>query len=343
MRPFLPALLAIALTVIAPPARAEIDQTAAIDRVVAGFIRPGYADLAARSRDLADSFAGLCPAATPTAVAATRAAFQKAADAWATIEIVRIGPIADDLNYDRMDHYPERKGIIGRGLAGLYALPEGADLADTRMNEVSVAVQGFSAVERILFDPDAEAQLLGDGPAGHRRCAIGKAIAGGIATRSAALSAGWAGLTAARLPDDARTTLGLIATDVLTLYKLVGDTKISGVIGAAPDAMNEKAGPMWRSGRATRIVALNLAAAARVTELLVEGIPAGRDIAVAARAAADAAARLPGPIDRLAASARTRGRVMQLLTALRTARDGINTNLPGVLGITLGFNALDGD
>lgn len=317
-----------------------VDQAAIVARLKRDFAQPRYAALAEKSAALSETLVRFCTKRGASQVAAVTTAFHEAADAWAAISVLRLGPVETDLGYERLTHYPERNNAIGKALARLSdpatSLPRPDGFAG-----LSVAVQGFSALERVLFEPSAAS--LADVTQG-RRCDMAMMVADAIATRTAAIAAAWRAEPVVGLPDSDRETLARTVTDLLTLYKLVGDTRITGVFGAATDAVKPRAGEMWRSGRASRIVALELAAAADLTDVLMRDAgDEARSVALTARQAADVARTMPAPIEVLAADAKRRSRVVLLLSALRSARDLAAETMPAALGITVGFNALDGD
>lgn len=332
-------LLVLALLSPVGPAMA-VDQAAVVARLKRDFLLPRYDALAAKSGALATTLTGFCAKPQAKAVPAVTTAFAAAADAWAAIALVRFGPVEDDLGLERLAHYPERNNAIGKALPRLTdpatPLPDAAGLA-----AMSVAVQGFSALERLIHDP-APAGLAQ--AAGARRCAAAALVAEAIARRTAAIAAGWHAEPVPGLPDGDREVLARAVTDLLTLYKLVGDTRIAGVAGADAGSVKPRAGEMWRSGRSSWIVTLELAAAADLTDVLMrDADEEARSVAFTARQAAEIAATMPAPIEVLAADAKRRSRVVLLLSALRSARDLAADTMPAALGITVGFNALDGD
>jgi predicted lipoprotein len=344
-------LVAVAVALVSPagvaasPARAQgTDQAAVVARLKREFLIPRAATLATSAAALATSLHRFCAAPRPAGIAQVGAAFAAAADAWAAVSVIRFGPVEEDLAYERLVHYPERNNAIAKGLARLLdpaaPLPDAAGFAG-----LSVAVQGFSALERLLVEPDAASLARGlKDAAAARRCAVAGLVADAIAARTAAIAAGWRADPVPGLPDGDREVLARAVTDLLTLYKLVGDSKIGAVIGADAASVRPRAGEMWRSGRASRIVALDLAAAADLTDLLMRDTgEEARAVAATARAAAEIARTMPAPIDVLAADPKRRSRVVLLVSALRSARDVAAEAMPPALGITVGFNALDGD
>ncbi|WP_407518780.1 imelysin family protein [Methylobacterium oryzisoli] len=346
--------LAAALLLLPPAARAAApDHRAAASRLARDFAIPRYRALAEASA--AQEAAWRAFAAAPQADAAgLDAAFQAAADAWAGIEAVRFGPVDEESRYERMAHWPERRGAIGKALGDLLA---GADpLTPERLRRASAAAQGLSAVERLLYGEDAEstAALRRElaGPEGARRRALGTAIAQGLARSAAETLAGWTGPggTAARLdesPEAAREAVTRLATDYLAFLEAIAEAKIGAVLGRSADEARPLAAEGWRAGRSLRAIRVNLDAADAFTRTALAQDPealasvlAGLDTprAVAGRLAAG-----PDSLGDLAGDPRQRVRVLLLRDAVRSARAVSEPVLSEVLGVTVGFNSRDGD
>jgi hypothetical protein len=342
----LPAALAAAtLAIPAPPARAA-DDVAVATRVAEQFAIPRYRALADAAQSQEAAWKGFCSTRAPGGFADLRAAFAKTADAWASVEVVRYGPIAQDDRYERMEHWPERKNAVGKGVAALLLGSGPDDLAPSKFRQSSVAVQGLSAMERLLYDgEDPSAALTAATPAAVRRCAVGTAIAGGIAAVAGDTLAGWQGSMQATLkdPGQAKEAVTRIATDLLAMLQETDEAKLKPVFGETAEAAKPTSAEYWRSGRSARTIELNLASVAELTRVMIGGAE-GADTAVeTADGAASIAGSMPADIGPTAQDDKARRRIQLLLTAVRSARQTASMVLPAALGITLGFNSLDGD
>jgi predicted lipoprotein len=86
------------------------------------------------------------------------------------------GPIEDEGLGLAMDFRPDPRGTVAKTLARLSAIQD-PDVNDpAAFSEVSVTAQGFSALERVLYEPQPDADYA---------CALTRAIARGLADKSA--------------------------------------------------------------------------------------------------------------------------------------------------------------
>jgi predicted lipoprotein len=319
-------------------------------RLADGFIVPRYEALARAADAQRDAWRTFCAAPTEAALADLRAAYLAAADAWSSIEIVRYGPVSEDFRLERISYWPERKNATGRGLAQLLADAQAPSPTPEGIRRASAAVQGLPALERLLYaGPPPQVDDFSASREGERRCAVGRAIAANVANLAAEIIEGWTrgptGL-AARLsePETAKVAVRRLATDLLTSFQVMRDVKVLPVLG--PDAAETKPrlAEGWRSGRPTRALALNLEAAETMARIMLDdrsGEQANSTLVI--RQAKRIAEGLPSDFAMLAGDVRQRHRVILLFDALGFARDSLLGELPAALGISLGFNGLDGD
>jgi hypothetical protein len=325
---------------------AAADDVAVATRVATLFAIPRYQALADAAKAQAAAWAGFCAAPSPPAFEGLRARFGETADAWASVQVIRHGPIAEDDRYERMEHWPERKNAIGKGLASLLSGTGTDDLDGARFQQTSVAVQGLSALERLLYDGvDPASAVSARTPAGLRRCAVGTAMATAIVSVADDTLAGWRGTMLASLekPDEAKEAVTRIATDLLSIYQAIDEAKLKPVMGDSAEDAKPTAAEFWRSGRSARTIALNLASARDLTKIMIEGAEGADTAAETADEAASIAGSMPADVGPSAQDAQARRRLLLLATAVRSARQTASMVLPAALGITLGFNSLDGD
>lgn len=350
--PFRPIVAAVVLIAVLLPgaARAEPEGPSP-ERLVAlaaalrqDFVLPRYRDFATATDRQQAAWRTVCADGQGADTAPLLAALGAASDAWAAIEVIRAGPVAEESRYERIQHWPERRNAIARGLAGLSAKPESDAVAPAEIAQASAAVQGLSALERLLTEPAPKGAAA---RAARSRCAVGTAIATHLAGVAAAIRDGWAAPGAPGTdPDPAatRALLGRVATDMLTLYRLIEQAKIGLPLGRTAEDAKPASAEMARTGRSARIVAINLASLEALTEILVGPDQEGRSLALAtAGSARSIAETMPGDLGPLAAGPKTRSRVVLLAAAVASAREAAQAVVPAALGIKVGFNALDGD
>lgn len=313
-----------------------MDNTAFLRQASAEFIIPRYDALRDAMERQRAAWQTSCDGASGANRAALRISFKAAADAWSSIEFIRIGPISKNNRHERMAHWPERKNAVGKALTGLTNRDDGEVFQPRRFSETSVAGQGLSALERLLFDDGMpSSNMLAD-----RYCAIGRAIAGSLATIASDVAGEWR-----QSPDlgEPRETVTRLATDLLGVYQMVGDLKLEAIMGDSAERARPALAEGWRSGRSTRAIVLNLRSIEAFMHLISDPANDNGSVLGALATAIRIAEGLPADFAPLAEDPRQRYRLILLLDAVRAARDLSLAFVPQALGITVGFNSLDGD
>lgn len=339
-------------------ARDAASERAVLDGLLKTHIQPRFTALAAAAQTSAEAAAKLAAQPDAATLKGARDAYASLMDAWAGAQHLRPGPLLLEQRADRLFFWPDRRGVTSRQLTALLAKDDGA--AD--VGKQSAAVQGLPALERLLFDDGVDAKSF-TGEAGARRGKLTAAIAGNIAKLTAEARDGWAALGPALLAGAETTPIGKgpgealnnLFLSLVTAMQIVADQKflipLGGSLNEAKPALAEAA----RSGRSAKQIDGNLKAIRAM--LLGEGggpglltlvtEPARKDAAAKTAHAFDGAltalAALPAPLDRAVADAKQRPKAEAALRAAKTAQNVVSRDLPSLLGITLGFNELDGD
>jgi hypothetical protein len=356
-------LLLLLLWPGAASARTDAEWTAFNLELAQRYITPGFAALAKAATSLDASANTFCHAPSPASLASLRDSFLAAAEAWATVEHLRTGPASIGNRAERLYFWPERKNVTQRQLTALLNRPDVASLTPEAFAGASVAVQGLPALEMLLYGDEAEARLLADDAA---RCAVVRAIAGNVATVAGELAAGWSAAggflatlahpeTANPFFDNGAGASKRLFNDLLTLFQLVGDTKLQTPMGESIDRARPTLAEGWRSGRSLQMIAANLASAREMFgrdgefglhSLLLEGLDSreiDREIQNAFDATELALAAVPQPLNEAVQTEAGRAAVAMLLHHWRRARDQVAQRFGPTVGIAVGFNALDGD
>lgn len=353
------AAAALLTSLISGPA-AAVDARLAHEVVAdaAAGIVPAYARLAAETSALKEGVAALCATPSGETLDAARRDFSEAADAWARVEMVRFGPVTGDNRLERILYWPDRRSI---GLKQVQALLAERDASATSVDTLigkSVAVQGFGALEFVLFGAGGEA--LGSGE--DYRCAYGSAIAANLAALAAGLEDAWkrpGGFVAtwttpgAGNPlyrDDQEALTEVIDTLVHGL-EMLRDVRLNGFLGETPDDDKPRQALFWRSGKTVDMLLGNLDSLERLFTVsgLERALPEdGRWIAQSiafefanARRALEPLADVP--IADALKDADMRGKLAYARLVTSSLSDIIGRHLTGALGLTAGFSSLDGD
>jgi len=349
------ALLASWLGVFAGPAQAAdfaaFNQSYGRDVVV-----PAFKALAGETHKLAQAADDFAATPSQDGFATLRIAYDSVSDAWMQAQFFRLGPLGDQQRADRFEYWPEKRPVIDKQLASLLASADPDALAAARFAQASVAVQGLPALERLLYG-DTARQVLSAGPEQKARIAVIQAIAHNLDSLAQEISTAWEKVqndpksAAAPFTQDANEAAAQLYAGLMTGLQVVSDQKIAGPRGQTIDKAKPKATEQWRSGRSLKNVKLNLQALhdamlgkSGFASLLGKDQDALKaEITKAFAAAMAAAEATPELLDAAVADAEGRKKVGALLIAVNHIRDILKQKAPQALGISLGFNELDGD
>jgi uncharacterized protein len=338
------------------------DHSAFAQRSLERHILPGYERLATAAKDFAAKAATLCDAPSETALAQTREAARNALLAWGRIEHIRFGPITQEQGNDRILFYPDPRGIGRKQIDRLLTRHEASDLAPEKLKHASVAVQGFSAVDRALWGKGSDALAMPSAQPSFR-CRYVKALAGNIAAIAADTLGAWSGdyKEAWLHPGPNRALLTPAETTQALLRAYVTELEVIRLQRLAPGlGDNGKSGGhtellLPQSGLAVRFIAANIEG---VRDLLTGGFldPAlaadekeqsamsivgsvATDLGFALRSGQSAIAIAPDVF----ASAEARAALTPMTFSLKNAEVTGRSALGTLTGVSLGFNSLDGD
>lgn len=358
MRSFL--LAAVLLCSGLQCAHAETDHGAIARAALTGVIRPGYDALTVATDALKDNAAALCAEPSAAALTATKDAFAAAVDSWSKVEIFRFGPVNKDHRYERLFYWPDPKGIGLRQVkAALADKDETVTLADTLAGK-SVALQGLTALEYLLYGDGAETLTSGDSEVGFR-CSFASSVATNIDRIARAVAEAWrdgSGYSKDFLSPGPSDPLYRAPKDVtLELYKaftsgieLVRDQKLGKPLGTSPETARPRLAAFWQSGLTFANMVGNLEG---VRTLFAEGgfaqVVAEESPGVEKSTlfdlghAIDVLDAIDMPVTEAVQDTEQRSKLEALRVALKSARDTAAAMIARGAGLSFGFNALDGD
>jgi len=324
-----------------------IDYAAINTDVLAGQIQPAHDAFAAKGKALAGAVGELCDNPDTATLARAQGAFQAAADAWQAVEHLRFGPEQATSAHARLNFWPDKHGRVAKHLRRLMAGSDAAALEPAAFAQGSVAVQGFPALERLLFAADAKAAFK-QAAQSITACAVARAIAINIVSIADDLTGRWrqTELTGMRAKDDTGELFKSLAGGL----QACSEIKIGGPLGLESGRLRPKRAENWRSARALRNVAVNLRALSELYDRLTKG--GGHDFRgsdedklirdLFARAIAETEAR--GPSFVAALKAENGALLLKTLTyTIDDLRELVVANTAEALDLVLGFNSFDGD
>ena len=342
------------------PAFAQEADTIAPDigeLVATRFARPAIDAFEDSATAQVAAIAALCAAPGDRALEEARAAFRSLVPAWGKVSVLRFGPLQAENRFERLFFWPDPRGVILRQVQGLLA-EEDASAADTAaLAGKSVAVQGLPALEFLLVGGGSDD--LASGAA--FRCAYAGAVAANVAAVAGSLREGWAEGTAfhasftapAADRDPYRSTAevaGEVVKALSTALQFVRTAELLPALGETADDARGKRAPFWRSDTTFDFAAaqvdgmIGLLEAAGFTDhgdALATGLAAS--IRFELRNARRALESVAAPAEQAFEDEEDRGRIGFAMLALEGANHTLGEQFSAAIGLTMGFNALDGD
>ncbi|MBB4952972.1 putative lipoprotein [Agrobacterium vitis] len=354
--------LALPLQAADPAQHAGQLQTAAVpavmEKVVDGFIRPGYRQFNDKAGQLHRDVAALCAAPSETHFIAAKSAFTEAVKAWGRIEIVRVGPVIEDNRFEHVLFYPDRKGLALKQIQGAIASNDDSFAHADSLRQKSVAMQGLGALEYVLYGTGADS-LAKD--SNSFRCRYGAAIAGNVENLAAELSRLWeqpGGIQDAWKkpgpdnevfrdgPEAVTGLLGILVHGTET----VRDERIETFFRPSSNKTAPKQAIFWRSGLTFTSISANVGG---VRDLLTEAnvaslLPADKrgivdKITTLANQLITTASTITPDMELAVSRDEDKAKLQSLLADSRTMITDLSDGVGRSVGLTAGFSFADGD
>ena len=313
-------------------------------RIVEQHILPGYADLATKAGALSESARNNCKPTSP----ALRQAFHDSFDAWLRVSHLRFGPSEVDNRAFALSFWPDPRSKRRKALSRLIAERDPLVESLTAFQTISIAGRGFYALEYLLFGPqpvDADEQVY--------RCSLVHVIARDIAATAGALSEDWNQrysvlvLHPGTADSPYKTALEVkqeFFKALATGLQFASDARIGRPMGSFDRPRPQRAEARL-SSRSLHNLQRALEGQRALANLLSENEAAIATRLDQAFASIDAAATdvAHDPVFAEVADIQGRLRVEILQQSINVVREIVQQELGPALGISKGFNALDGD
>ena len=353
---FRPKLLFTSLAALALGACAPSDPQAVTSAAIAKqVILPTYSRWVDADRQLAVSALAFCQGKSDLETA--RADFLHAQKAWAQLQPLLIGPLAEGNRSWQVQFWPDEKNLVGRQVEQL--LTAQPQISADALTKSSVVVQGLSAYEYILFDADIN---MANAEQKARYCPLLMAIGERQKKLAEEILNGWNtadGMLAQlskfpnpRYADSHEAIAELLRVQVTaldTLKKKLG-TPLGRQSKGVPQPFQAEA---WRSKSSLSSLQASLESAETVWTgvdnhglrglLPAEQKPLADKIDAAYAASRKLLAGLKPPLVDLLASDEGRQQLNAFYDSLNVVHRLHEGELAKALGIQLGFNANDGD
>ncbi|WP_170441287.1 imelysin family protein [Ruegeria arenilitoris] len=334
-------LITVILSALMPLCAAAQSRDAILTDVTQAHILPRFDHLAEATAALDATARADCAPGS----ADLRAAYHAAFDAWISASHLRFGPTEVGDRAFALAFWPDSKGFTPKALSAMIAAEDPAIADPDAFAETSIAGRGFLALERMLYDP----AFADRGDAAYR-CGLIRAIAADIHRTAGAIDRDWHGYARImtqpgperpyRSSDEALQELYKALT---TGLEFTADTRLGRPM-ARFDRPRPNRAEARRSLRSLRHVELSLVALRDLAARLAADHPqiaAALDDAFA-RSIARAQA-LDDPALAGVAEPQGRLRIEALQQSINDIRSLAAAQLGPTLGISAGFNSLDGD
>jgi predicted lipoprotein len=173
------------------PTATKVDYARVVEHAVTQYIVPAYTSLDAATGELVTSVADFCDGPNPANETAVRAAFGGTIRAWADVDFLRFGPMAQEGRYERFAFFPDVHGTGARQIRGFLVSQDETLLKPGALVAQSAAVQGLPALESLLFA--GKEALLQPAPPEPFRCSLAVAVAKNMEAIADEALAGWQG------------------------------------------------------------------------------------------------------------------------------------------------------
>ena len=347
-------ILILLLSVYCHIARAEdsnLDSSIA-HRLVTHVYQPLHAEFAETSARWATGTIGLCQRPPASSVYKLQVGFMQLVQAFGAVELFRIGPLLEDNLQHRLFFWPDKRAIGERQLRVLVASLDKKPVTAQQLAEKSVAVQGFTALERLLFTPGYLPVELAP------QCHLLPVVMENIAEMAEQLDNGWQSTSEFAqlfLSPQADSTYFRsteeVARSVFTQIKVGLDIVIDGKLRPllSGDKTTVKDAPLWISQRTVAMLTGNIHG---LEGLLFESGLLD-DTEVAAQLGVEfeyinhvlrqlkPVVRFKGDDDKLRPEVRVL--MNKLAAVIAGVRHTVNNDVADQLGLSAGFNSEDGD
>ncbi len=154
-------------------------------------IRPLQADFAAKAERLVETVGATCQRHEAADDQNVKDAYRETVLAWSRTEHLRFGPIQDDNRFEKLMYWPDRQRIGERQVTQILNTKDPAVLTSEGLAGKSVAVQGLTALEIVLYGKTAQ-PLSAETPEAVYGCQYAHALSRHIARIAQEIVAEWA-------------------------------------------------------------------------------------------------------------------------------------------------------
>lgn len=332
------------------------DYAAIVQATVKDHIRPAYGRMAKASKNLALIMQAACRTDEGVATPTIAKSFMDVATAWVAVQHIRFGPVTEENRYERIAYWPDPKNLTSRQMSVVLAERDPTVVDAATLAKKSIALQGLTALERLMTmaapDDSEEADF---------RCAYAQAITENLVQITSAVETDWSSdedfVRALATPGPENPMYRNHREAALEVMKSISvgleflkRRKLEAPLGQTIEKARPKRAELWRSGTTLEALYANFetlmqlyvssgisAYIKEVDERLDTTLMTSYEQALVTLKAVDK------PFSEAATDKVLRPKLdyVRVLAEDLTLRS--SANLANRLGLSLGFNALDGD
>lgn len=185
---------AIAIGFAAPNAHADIpdeNYRPVLNHLLNEVMPPKLDDFHKANAQLSTSIKDFCADPDADDLKDVQEDFHQAMDIWQEIQPWRMGPMVANGRDQHIEYWPDKHGTAARQFRKLLFSKPAGYTDPEQLSEASAALQGFPALEEVLFDPKNTAHLTSGDEDGVYLCQYGAAIATNLETIAGELRDEW--------------------------------------------------------------------------------------------------------------------------------------------------------
>ena len=340
------------------PSPAEQTQAALADT-----ISQWHSDFAASTSALTAAADQFCSSPNANRWLALQQRWKEAMLDWQAVGIINFGPVLDGNQAWKIQFWPDKHNLVAKKIRAILAEDTSIDVA--RIEKASVVIQGLSGLEYLLFDPSVQPIDYEREP---RRCDLLKAVAGHTMGVARQIDSHWHATTgdyftlfahpAADNPayKDFNAALTAVIDAILADIENVRWKKLAGPAGMETQGDKTLFKPRpylaeaWRSQSSLALAKANIDAVDQLLTALrpyldshPNGAPLGQSIHSHIKTIQQQLDSIDISLIQAITHPPDQDKLAKIDKQLADLLAQLKRPLPTALGITLGFNANDGD
>jgi|GEM_PF-526957 len=332
-----------------------------VSTVLATVVIPSHKKFVVASGDMVEAAGRLCAKPGSGTLETARNRFAKLVAAWSNIELYRFGPARVNNLHARLFFWPDRRN---RGIRQVKRIIKSEDTTAVDLSKLknkSVATQGLPALEYLFFGQGAETLK---NSVGEYRCSYAYTVAQAIDDHAAILLAYWAddgGHAQTMMSTGGSNSIYYSTEEVIqellwaaiTQLEIIYNLKLKAMLGESPDKTKPYRTPFARSTLAPSAISDNIDSVLRLFANSSAPLLSSKNhghYAATLRFELDQVSYVFAELDEdlrgwkdLLQIPRTQESLRYSLYPLAGAIRVLREDYTSALGLSLGFNAMDGD